>query len=324
MAEGLGQGPLRSVVPDAVVSHWDVDGVLSACLLSRALGLNPGDVVLASINASVRILLDLAKKDYGLVALLDLNMPKKELVSGLRKAASLRRRPGLLVVDHHAWDEEAVFLLSAYSSEKVLLVDPTAQSTAKLIADRVLESGSLGEYERLLVDVATDDDTFVNAIEFSAKMRLLLRWYDWGVRYRLLESCVNGVLWPAWAEDLYRKTLPKYNELTAGAVEGAEILRVGHLTVAVMRPSERVHPGDVQLLFERARGAADLYVFLYKGGVSLRSRTVDLTMLLRELGGGGHAQAGGASFGSSAESEPEPSRGFKDRLLGLVRRLYGR
>jgi len=302
---------------DLVVSHWDTDGVVSACLMARAIPLEPHSVVLSSIGQSVAYLLKYGRKGFARIAVLDLNLPERELARNLSKVMGKERLPELIVVDHHSWSDTALTLLSAYSSKLETLIYPSYPSASRIIVEAMAEE--VGEYEKMLASLADDDDLFTNTFPVTSKLRAVLRWSDWRVRRRVLEECVSGALWSQWLERTYQEIAPKYRAEIEKSAETLETFNVGGLRVAFLRPSQRVHPGDLQLYLESRNIRADIYFFLYERGLSIRSSGLNVDPLVRELGGGGHARAGGVSF-----EDVKEHGSLKDAILGLVRKLYKR
>jgi nanoRNase/pAp phosphatase (c-di-AMP/oligoRNAs hydrolase) len=303
---------------DLIISHWDTDGIISSCMLARGLGLRIDDLVLSSINASVSNMVKYMKKGYSKIAILDLNMPEKELANHLSKVLNKKNLPELLVIDHHPWNENSVTMLSAYSSSREIIIEPEYPSTARIIYEKLLEKDSLTEEETFMVNIADDDDTFTNTYPLTKKLRVVLRWSDWKIRYKVLGECLKGNLWSEWLERYYREAYPKYEQEIEKTLETTELVNLGHMTICFVKPSEKVHPGDIQsYLEEKRKVTADIYLFLYKSGLSIRSARFNVANLAKELGGGGHPKASGVLF----ESE-ERATNIKEKLLRLIEKLY--
>lgn len=302
-----------------IISHWDTDGIISACLLVRALELDEDQVVLSSISASVAQLVKAIKRDNDKIAVLDLNIPERELVNNLGKVLGRKRLPELLIVDHHIWSDRSLTLLSAYARKVNALIDLTFPSTSRIIYEKLLDKSSLTEREALYVDIADDDDTFTNSYDITKKLRIILRWGSWKIRYELLRECIDNEMWFSSLEKLYREIAPKYEGELEKSAEHFELIEQGGLTICFLKPSEKVHPGDLQAFLEEKRGvSADIYLFVYKNGLSIRSSKYNVAKLAVELGGGGHPKASGVFF----ETEDKSPSNLKERLLGLIERLY--
>jgi nanoRNase/pAp phosphatase (c-di-AMP/oligoRNAs hydrolase) len=84
-------------------------------------------------------------------------------------------------------------------------------------------------------------------------------------------------------------------------------------------PNERIHPGDLQVFIEKKTGnIADAYVFFYNKGVSLRSGSIDVSKIAKELGGGGHKRAAGATLQS------EERESLKQRIISFFAKMVKR
>lgn len=303
---------------ESLISHWDTDGIISSCLLMRALGIGKNQVVLSSINATVKHLVKSIKKGYKKIAILDLNIPEKELTNNLNKVIGKKSLPQLIVIDHHEWSDKSLTLLSVYSRSREFIIEPNYPSTSRIILERILDKSTISDKEIFMVNIADDDDLFMNTYPLTKKLRVILRWSDWKTRYKILEECVNNQLSSRWLDELYQEILPKYNVEMERSLESQEILNIGNMKICISRPSEKIHPGDLQLYIEeKKRVQADIYIFLYKSGLSIRSTKLNVAKLAQELGGGGHPKASGVTFERINEDI-----NIKEKILRLIEKLY--
>ncbi|AEM38430.1 phosphohydrolase (DHH superfamily)-like protein [Pyrolobus fumarii 1A] len=295
----------------AVVSHWDVDGVASAAIAKR---LGASIVKLASITALPRMIEEavqsLEKSGGDTLIIADLNpSPGQELliVTSLDYALSLGVR--IIWLDHHEWEQRIIEELRGMGVD--VRVD-----TGRVAAELVMEAlGCRDGVCMRLVELAVDDDRFVNSDRLAVRWRRLLRWYGWRVRYQAVEEWARGRIWPEWARSLWEKMEEEYERLMEKTVAGVQIHKRNGLSIATVRvASEKLHPGEVHERLLEKGVEADIYAMIYENGVSLRSSTAPLACIARLLGGGGHDNAAGIPGG---EWTPES---LVDALLGALER----
>jgi len=299
---------------DGIVSHWDVDGIASAALVAHYFGIPLENIRLSSTSRIHVFAKELLKSGINHLFILDLNpnfTVANKIVSGRGK-----KKYGLTWVDHHQWHSEALELVKAQPNCRVI-INPNAACTALLVAEKLLGDVHLKDAHRLLVEIAIDDDTFSDKLQLTRRWRILLRWGDWSLRYRVLEDWIDGIVWPEWAEIEYERVSKEYEKLLAKALDTIEISSVGGIRVLFAYPDEKVHPGDLQRTIESSTGQqADMYVFIYDKGVSFRSRVLDVSLVAKMLGGGGHSRAAGARVEGEKES-------IKNSILKAVWRVLG-
>jgi oligoribonuclease NrnB/cAMP/cGMP phosphodiesterase (DHH superfamily) len=299
---------------DGIVSHWDIDGIASAAILAHTYAITIDNIYLSSTNKIFDYYKKLKKKKVNHVFITDLN-PSASIA---KKFSEEKKGGGITWIDHHEWHPDAIELLSKKHNVK-LMVDPNQPCTARIIVDRLLDRINIPEPFIMLSELAEDDDTFSNRIELTMKWRLLLRWGDWSFRYRVLESWIDGIIWPEWAEIEYEKVYTEYKKLLEKTFATLEIKKIGDSIVVFAYPNERIHPGDLQVFIEKKTGnIADAYVFFYNKGVSLRSGSIDVSKIAKELGGGGHKRAAGATLQS------EERESLKQRIISFFAKMVKR
>jgi len=299
-----------------IISHWDIDGIASAAMLASSLGVSRERIRLSSTTKIFDYFRELRKEKVAEIYIADLN-PGHEIAMQIVKEN--RKHPvNVHWVDHHLWDEEALEILRS-SPNIELILSPSSECASKLMSQTILRGYELPLHMQDLIRLAEDDDTFSNKYELTSKWRIVLRWGDWSIRYRTLESWIDGYIWPPWAQSYYEQAYKEYRELMEEAVNTAEISLLDEKKVAFLYPNEKVHPGDLQkYVEEKGEARADVYVFMYKKGISLRSKTIDVSLLAKAMGGGGHKYAAGVNF-----KEPlEDKEGIKSRIASALKKLY--
>ncbi len=279
-----------------VISHWDIDGLAAAAMLTEKT--RPLKVILSSITAVPRNLLkamDIIGLD-GEIYISDLN-PQTSQLKDLSGILDVAREKGIRIywIDHHEWDVQVYRLFAKYSDILWYLVDPSTVA-AELVALKYGFVDRQGFYRRL-IDMAVDDDFFLNRYKATIMWRRVLRWYKWETRYKALRSLLKHELEPLWMKRLYRVEVKNlYENLIREAIGRADYITTNHgLKILVFQDVDpRIHPGEVTLTAKENGLLADIYIVRYPRGVSLRSDAVDVSLIARLLGGGGHKNAAGA------------------------------
>lgn len=274
-----------------IVTHGDVDGIISAAILARSLG-GSFDYSFSGPNSLDRTLSKLRAQGSELF-ILDIGLNKSKLV---KVEGSLRRlsSEGLKVhwYDHHHWDSEA---LSRISSVVELKVRPST-SNARLVFE---ELGG-GEFEEELVKIADDADTGSYSMEISRIYNAISM--DNRMKRKLLERLVSGSLideeLKSFGEGRLRELEDQISEGLKRAV--VRVTRSGRKFCVI--DLRRKGPGS--LIARRAAkelGVDFSLVFscrrfsLYAGA----SRELDLRGVCDMFGGGGHPYACGGKLNLS-------------------------
>lgn len=294
----------HSVKKVYVISHWDLDGLSSAALICRAYGEDKCRVRLSSVTA---ILLNLkhfiakesVKRAYTDLYLLDLN-PQQDSADLVLRVIQDIKALGIRIhwYDHHEWGDE---FKKRVCELGVDVVNNTSSVTAEIAMEKLNLSD---EYSVKLTDLAIDDDRFINRYELTTYWRRILKWFNWSVRYRALESFKAGNLWPKWAQELYSEMKCEYEKLLEEAYYLTIVVKVSdEVSIAISNNvDKRIHAGDVQAYLINKGVVADAYVVIYPSSISLRSNTIDVSIVAKELGGGGHRGASGIPIPASLQS----------------------
>lgn len=299
-----------------VISHWDLDGIISAALIVRhRLSKNEYNtrVRLSTINALAKNLYiflnkQLMKEPHNHLIILDLN-PLKDGYELIRNALEVAIDYGIRVywIDHHSWNGSIMEDLEALGVEIVLDKNKvTAEIIAKIFNLR-------DRYSKDLVELARDDDLFLNRYEYTIYWRRILRWFDWNVRYKALQSFIAGDIWPEWARGLYGQIHGHYSKLMEKALTNTVVKDYGGFRVAISYSiDQRLHAGEIQDMLIKNDIRADIYIVVYPNAISLRSNVVDVSDIARRFGGGGHPKASGIPLNS-----PSPDKVI-DKILRYI------
>lgn len=280
------------------ISHGDIDGVVSAALIARytdnvAVRLSATSALPKVIESAM---FDIVVRGADTIIISDLN-PSESNHKRIRDILNQYVMAGIRVVwlDHHEWPEG---IMDEYRGLGVEVIVDETRVAAEIVLEylsnkikNVLED----RFAQALVDLAVDDDKFLNKNPLTLRWRRLLRWYDWEFRRKTVRAFAAGDLWPLWAQEAYDKIKDEYDYLLEKTIENTRIVDVkGYKIVIVPPPSDKVHPGDIQLELNRKGIHGDIFVIIYSRGISLRSEKVNVAGIARALGGGGHTYSAGA------------------------------
>ncbi len=279
------------------MSHWDLDGIASAALVVRyRLSMNKYNnrVRLSTINALAKNLYiflnkELLKEPHKNLLILDLN-PLRDSYELIRDALDIAIDYGISVywIDHHSWNGS---IANDLTETGVKVIIDQNLVTTEIIAELF---NLKDDYSRKLVELARDDDLFLNRYEYTVYWRRILKWFGWDVRYRALESFIAGEIWPEWARGLYGQIHGQYSRLMEKALANTVVKSYGGFRIAISYSiDQRLHAGEIQEVLLENGVEADLYIVVYPNAISLRSDVVDVSAIARSLGGGGHPRASG-------------------------------
>jgi len=283
-----------------IITHWDIDGLASAVILSRAL--NPERKILSSVNSVSRYIEELLSLGLNEIWIADLN-PASSMKNQLNMAFEKARRLGVRLYwfDHHQWSQDVAGLFKQYSEIVFLMNDPSKVASG-IVANYLGVGGD--EYYRKLISLAYDDDFFENKFEITRVYRRVLKWDGWDIRYRVLESLLQGDLEPRWLIDYYVSEVKNvYENLIREAIGRMEIVEKNGVKLLIFPDVDpRVHPGELIEVVVKQGFLAHAYVVRYPRGISLRSDYVDVSQIASLYGGGGHSRVAGIPGGVRIEA----------------------
>ena len=290
---------------ELIIAHGDVDGVISAVIAARSLGLEGAEVYFSGPRSIDRALSKVPDGGEKLVIVdVAMNPDKVDAVeSELRRLSESGW--DVLWIDHHVWPDGSVERLSRYADVRVR----PAPSAARV----VLEELGGGEYERELAEIADDADTATYRDDRARIYNALTR--DREKRAYLVKSLMEGRLEDEkvvkWAEEKLRDQERKVSE-ELKRVKVMETAGGRRFALIDLRP--RGGPGS--LISKRLSDSdeVDFSLVLYScKKFSLyagRDRDVDLRPVCEAHGGGGHPYACGGRI------EMNPLKGILCLLLG--------
>ncbi len=273
------------------ISHWDLDGIVSAALLvrtARMLELSY-DYRLATPSSLPRFLEKAVSADTVIVA--DL-APQQAHVE---KLASLVKEFNRIVwIDHHVWPDNAEEVFNSFGNVN-LLID-VGRVAAELVYSYLVDSCGVDlEGYKELVELARLDDTNDVVGGNARLLRVVLRLAPWELRYRLVDSLATNPTLPSWLREVGGRLLQKYDNLLRESLRRIRLFEAecGARIVVVESPPQ-LHPGDIIESLPKVYRDADVYLVVYPDALSIRTRIVNASIIARRFGGGGHEVAAGA------------------------------
>ncbi|GBF09616.1 conserved hypothetical protein [Aeropyrum pernix] len=284
-----------------IITHTDLDGIGAGAVAVRLLGRVDGGytVVFAepyNVHNSIEDILDhLDKGD--LIIISDLGANRESLPRAADLLASATSK-GVAVkwFDHHIWSNDELELLRRAGVE--VTVDTSTCATG-VVARYLTPDGGDG-FIKQFVDAVCSADLWKWTHPLSGKLFRVVgeRNQDMEWKHKVLAKFAAGVMWD---EELEKRLEGYVNEELKGyttAIKNAVSIKIHELKIASTYKNFRGPPSSSMigaLLLHRYN--ADIAIIVRSdGGLSLRSRMVNVQPIARELGGGGHPKAAGAKI----------------------------
>ncbi|BAN89565.1 DHH family phosphoesterase [Aeropyrum camini] len=284
-----------------IITHTDLDGIGAGAVAVRLLGRVEGGytVVFAepyNVHNAIEDILDHLEKG-DLVVISDLGANRESLPKAAELLASAITR-GVTVkwFDHHVWSDYELDMLRKAGVE--VTVDNS--TCAAGVVARYLTPDSGDRFIEAFVDAVCSADLWRWTHPLSGKLfrvvgerNLEMEW-----KHKVLAKFASGTMWD---EELEAKLEDYVNDELKGytmAIRNAVRLERNALRIASTYKNFRGPPSSSMigaLLLHRY--AADIAVIVRSdGGLSLRSRKINVQPIARALGGGGHPKAAGAKI----------------------------
>ena len=214
----------------------------------------------------------------------------------------------IAIVDHHVTNEGA---------GSVNLIVPEAASTCELLCELFQAMGIAIDSELatcLLMGITTDTQSFQTSATTATSMRVAAELLDLGAdQLRIVREVYYAL--PASSAELIGQAIADMRR--DGPIAWARV------TLSMMRATgaEDEAVDEVVRMLQRVAGVKALVVFKERQDgttkISLRSiQPINVALLAKHWGGGGHAQAAGATLNMSPE---QAEHEVLPRLLELVR-----
>jgi len=268
-----------------VITHTDVDGIVSAAIALRAVG--EAEVKFSGPRSIARTLSRVPGSGDVLV-ICDVAVNRDSLDRIVRELERLREGWRIVWIDHHPWPEEAAERIS----EMVDLTLRPAPSAARL----VLEVLGGDETAERLAEIADDADTATYSMEESRLLRAVSR--SGRLRLRAVRELAEDGWISQELESEARKRLAKMEEFVRRALERVVVVESGsglRLGIIDLRP--RGGPGSAVAQELGRMGRADVCLVIYSCDrfslYSCSDAPVNLRPICESHGGGGHPFACG-------------------------------
>ncbi len=286
-----------------IVTHTDLDGVASAAAALRVAGrdLDHATIIYAepyNIHEKLETIREYVDEgDYVIISDLGPNRDSfKPTVEAVRDMTSRGAR--IYWYDHHVWSDEELKMVE--------------EAGAKIRIDKnTCATGVVARY--MPTDIGVERDSFLEELESAVCAADLWRWdhhlapklfrvaenrrsEDW--KNILAVKLSNGILWDEELEEALRdyvaKELEGYNKVVSTVYVTEDPCRVAAAYKRFRGPPSNSMIGAML----QGRYSPDIAVIVRSnGGVSLRSRRVNVQIVASRLGGGGHPVAAGARVG---------------------------
>ncbi|MEN3000174.1 MAG: DHHA1 domain-containing protein [Acidilobaceae archaeon] len=284
-----------------VITHTDLDGVGAAAALLRVLGRRRGEgaTVLYSEPYDLHETLQLLGRylERGdLVAVTDLGLNEERKEETKRAVRDLVRRARVEFYDHHVWEESDVAGLLEMGA--TLYIDRSTCATGVVVNYATRSRGM-------------EPDRFLKELELAVCSADLWRWdhplspklyravgareegREW--RDRVLDKLVEGKLWDEELERRVEQYIDEELRRVSKALETVYVTERGGIRVAFAVKEEGPPANGIIAAILMSRYEAQIAgIMRPNGGLSLRSRKVDVQRIAARLGGGGHVRAAGA------------------------------
>ncbi|MEB3860762.1 MAG: DHHA1 domain-containing protein [Desulfurococcales archaeon] len=285
-----------------IVTHTDLDGVGAAAAVVRILGRVDGGyttIYAEPYNVHERLEAISGHAERGdLVVVTDLGPNRDSFKHALKIVGDLTSR-GVRVewVDHHIWSGEDLQALEAAGAR--VWVDRNTCATGAVVRHFPRSHGTLADdYLLELERVVCSADLWRWDHHLSTRLFRILGSGDhngdeW--RDKVLDKLARGILWDNELEerlqDYITRELEGYNRIQA------TVYTVSRRECRVAAAAKGRGPPANSFIGAMllARYQADIAVIVRSnGGLSLRSRDVNVQPVASRLGGGGHPRASGA------------------------------
>ncbi|MDM7274559.1 MAG: DHHA1 domain-containing protein [Thermoprotei archaeon] len=285
-----------------IVTHADLDGVGAAAAFLRILGVRPGRGATVVYSEPYNIDETLgALEDYveggDLLAVTDLGLNedvREKVVSIVERLVG----KGVRVewYDHHVWSEDD--LNSLKKAGALVFVDKSTCATGVVVryassVRGVKPDGFLVELESTVcsADLWRWDNSLSPKLFRAVGSREEAR--EW--RDRVLAKFVEGILWDEELEARLQQYVSEELKNMEKIMETVYVKEAGQLKIVAVYKTEGPPANSiVGALLESRYGAHIAGIIRPNGGLSLRSKTVNVQAIAVKLGGGGHYRAAGA------------------------------
>ena len=292
-----------------IVSHRkDLDGIASAAILKRAF---PGARVILidydDIRDAFKSLEGTKEEIY--VADLNIGAAEKKALGSIEKIAKNAR---ILWLDHHNWDP----VVRKAAEKHMTLIVNRDKCASEVVFDFFGEGDSV---DAKIARFARDQDFYTKKIYDANRISDVIAARHGNMRFllSLVEMLSRGVFWKGEFDEIRDDYIAKKEKLLWDAVGAMTYYE----NFAITLSSPLVPSGEIAKETIEKKKVDVLVILDPRGRISFRRKkgsSVDLSVLARSFGGGGHPYAAGASYGKPISKKTLPLA--KEAVAAKVRK----
>jgi len=292
-----------------IITHNDLDGMGGAASVLRVLErkLNDSTVIFAepyNVEVAIEGIIDsLQKDDY--LFLIDIGSNKNNINEVYKYFKEIRKKGiNIYWFDHHVWDEKDIELIKSTGATVIIDRNTCGAGVAARYSQKLFNKGNDEFLERLekaicASDIWKWDDELGPKLFRASYANNGLKGLEW--KFKVIDKFINGILWDdemqAHLNDYIIKELNGFDEILSTIQTYGNSCKISGVFKSVEIPSDSI-VGAMML----SRSKSDIAVIIKRKSfnlisLSLRSREkADVQIIARNLGGGGHPRASGASL----------------------------
>ncbi len=287
-----------------IVTHTDLDGVGAAAAFLRILGVKPGRgaTIIYSEPYNIDETLE-ALEEYveggDILAITDLGLNEDVREKTISIIGKLTGK-GVRVewYDHHVWREDE--LNSLKETGALVFIDRSTCATGVVVkyassVRGVKPESFLVELESIVcsADLWRWDNSLSPKLFRAVGSREEAR--EW--RDKVLDKLVEGIVWDEELEARLQQYISEELKNMENILKTVHLEKTGKFNIAVVYKTEGPPANSIIGALLESRYEAHIAGILRpNGGLSLRSKTVNVQAIAAKLGGGGHYRAAGAKI----------------------------
>ncbi len=271
-----------------IVTHTDLDGIVSATLIAKYLG-GYDRLYFAQPHQLWGVLCKVPSRSELYISDLGMNEPTLDKV--VNELKRILKAGGLITwFDHHVWDEKWITKLRELGVK--LYVDRSTCAAGVVIKYLNIEDPKMKE----LADAACSLDLWKfnhwlgNYLARVVGYKGGSKWKEYIVN-ELMKF--NGEL-PSEFLGIVEEVISRELKILSKALSKAGTVTSNGIKVVYYYKGNEEHLTSYIANILLSRYSADLAIICRRGSISLRSKKLDVRELAKALGGGGHPRAAGA------------------------------
>jgi len=300
---------LSSEYEKVIVTHTDLDGIVSASLVIRYLG-GYDRLYFAQPHQLWAVLCKVPSRSRLFICDLGVNEPSlNRLINELRRI--LRSGGEVYWFDHHVWDDSWIKTISKLGVK--LFLDRNTCAAGVVYNSLGIKDASTEELVKgtCSLDLWRFDHWLGNYLARVVGYRGGARWKEYLVN-KLVNF--NGEL-PNEFLGIVEEVVSKELKIITNSLRKAGVVEYGRIKLVYYYKGNEEHLTSYIANALLSRYEADVAVICRKGSISLRSKSFNVRELAKALGGGGHPRAAGAPLRISLITKLLAIMGIKGPLI---------